>query len=60
MQSHGGAKIDFLSTHPSEDSRIDLLQLQKPQAYAIYKRTRVDGTATDAKDFANTKPPVSK
>ena len=60
MQSQGGAKIEFLSTHPSEDTRIELLQQQMPQAYAIYKRTRVDGTATDAKDFANTKPPVSK
>jgi hypothetical protein len=28
-----------------------------PQAYAIYQRTRVDGTATDAKDFVDTKPP---
>lgn len=60
MQSQGGAKIEFLSTHPSEDTRIELLQQQMPQAYAIYKRTRVDGTATDAKDFANTKQPVSK
>jgi predicted Zn-dependent protease len=60
MQSQGGAKIEFLSTHPSEDTRIELMQQQMPQAYAIYKRTRVDGTATDAKDFANTKPPVSK
>ena len=60
MQSQGGAKIEFLSTHPSEGTRIELLQQQMPQAYAIYKRTRVDGTATDAKDFANTKPPSSK
>ena len=60
MQSQGGAKIEFLSTHPSEGTRIELLQQQMPQAYAIYKRTRVDGTATDAKDFANTKPPASK
>jgi predicted Zn-dependent protease len=60
MQSQGGAKVEFLSTHPSEDTRIELLQQQMPQAYAIYKRTRVDGTATDAKDFANIKPPVSK
>ena len=60
MQSQGGAKIEFLSTHPSEDTRIELLQQQMPQAYAIYKRTRVDGTATEAKDFANTKSPASK
>lgn len=60
MQSQGGAKIEFLSTHPSEDTRIELLQQEMPQAYAIYKRTRVDGTASDAKDFANTKPPASK
>ena len=60
MQSQGGAKIEFLSTHPSEDTRIELLQQQMPQAYAIYKRTRVDGTATEAKDFANTKPQTSK
>ena len=60
MQSQGGAKIEFLSTHPNDNTRIELLQQQMPQAYAIYKRTRVDGTATDAKDFANTKPPVSK
>lgn len=60
MQSQGEAKIEFLSTHPSEDTRIELLQQQMPQAYAMYKRTRVDGTATDVKDFANTKPPASK
>ena len=39
---------------------FDLLQQEMPQAYAIYKRTRVDGTASDAKDFADTKPPASK
>ena len=60
MQSQGGAKIEFLSTHPSEDTRIELLQQQMPQAYAIYKRTRVDETSTEAKDFANTKPQTSK
>jgi predicted Zn-dependent protease len=60
MQSQGEAKIEFLSTHPSEDTRIELLQQQMSQAYAMYKRTRVDGTATDVKDFANTKPPASK
>ena len=60
MQSQGGAKIEFLSTHPSEGTRIELLQQEMPQAYAIYKRTRVDGTATDAKDVATTKPPTSK
>ncbi len=60
MQSQGGSAIEFLSTHPSEGTRIELLQEQMPQAYALYKRTRVDGTATDAKNFANTKPPASK
>ena len=60
MQSQGGAKIEFLSTHPSEGTRIELLQQEMPQAYAIYKRTRVDETSTEAKDFANTKPQTSK
>jgi len=38
MQAHGGGNFEFLSTHPSEGTRIERLQALMPQASAIYQR----------------------
>jgi len=38
MQSRGSGGVEFLSTHPSEDTRIERLQRLMPQAAAIYQR----------------------
>ena len=36
--STGGAKVEFLSTHPSDASRIAELQKRLPEAMSYYKR----------------------
>ena len=42
QQSGGGGQAEFLSTHPSHDTRIDQLKEWMPEAMAIYeKRTPV-------------------
>lgn len=41
--SGGGGPPEFLSTHPSEDTRIGRLQEQMPQAMESYERARFDG-----------------
>lgn len=38
MQARGGGSVEFLSTHPSEDTRLERLQRLMPQAAAIYQR----------------------
>jgi len=46
MQSQNGGSIEFLSTHPSESTRIERLQALMPQATAIWQRARADVPAT--------------
>jgi predicted Zn-dependent protease len=46
MQSQNGGSIEFLSTHPSESTRIERLQALMPQATAIWQRARADAQAT--------------
>jgi predicted Zn-dependent protease len=41
--SGGGGPPEFLSTHPSEQTRISRLQDQMPQALEKYERARFDG-----------------
>jgi len=48
MQSQNGGSIEFLSTHPSEDTRIERLQALMPQATAIWQRARADAPAANA------------
>ncbi len=40
MQARGGGTPEWLSTHPSEGTRIERLQEEMPQAYAIYQATK--------------------
>jgi predicted Zn-dependent protease len=46
MQSQNGGSIEFLSTHPSESTRIERLQALMPQASAIWQRARAGAPAT--------------
>jgi predicted Zn-dependent protease len=48
MQSQNGGSIEFLSTHPSESTRIERLQALMPQATAIWQRARADAPAANA------------
>jgi predicted Zn-dependent protease len=48
MQSQNGGSIEFLSTHPSESTRIERLQALMPQATAIWQRARADAPAASA------------
>ena len=44
MQAAGGGKPpEFLSTHPSSDSRITALQKQMPEAMRLYEQARARG-----------------
>lgn len=56
MQSQGGAPLEFLSTHPSEGTRIERLQALMPQANAIWQRAR-SGAAPAATSAAPRSPP---
>ena len=40
MQANGGGQPEWLSTHPSEGTRIERLQKLMPQATAIYQRAQ--------------------
>ena len=56
MQSQGGSPPEFLSTHPSESTRIERLQALMPQATAIWQRARVDAAAPAATSAAPRSP----
>lgn len=44
MKAAGGGKPpEFLSTHPSSDTRIESLQGQMPQAMGLYEQSRAQG-----------------
>jgi predicted Zn-dependent protease len=44
MKAAGGGGVpEFLSTHPSHETRIDQLQRAMPEAYALYERAKTSG-----------------
>lgn len=45
MQANGGGQPEWLSTHPSESTRIERLQKLMPQATAIYQRAQQNAPA---------------
>ena len=53
MQSRGGGPPEFLSTHPSEGTRIERLQALMPQAYQLYKRSTANDAAAPATSAAS-------
>lgn len=53
MQSRGGSPPEFLSTHPSEGTRIERLQALMPQAHQLYKRSAASGAAAPATNAAS-------
>jgi predicted Zn-dependent protease len=53
MQSRGGSPPEFLSTHPSEGTRIERLQALMPQAHQLYKRSAASGAAAPATSAAS-------
>ena len=55
MQSRGGGPPEFLSTHPSEGTRIERLQALMPQAYELYKRSQGGAAASPATSGAATR-----
>jgi predicted Zn-dependent protease len=52
MQAGGASPPEFLSTHPSESTRIERLQSLMPQATAVWQRARADAAATGATSVA--------
>jgi len=52
MQANGGAPPEWLSTHPSESTRIERLQALMPQATAIWQRAKLDAAAPGATSAA--------
>jgi len=48
MQANGGGQPEWLSTHPSEGTRIERLQKLMPQATAIYQRAQQNTPAAPA------------
>jgi predicted Zn-dependent protease len=57
MQSQGGSPPEFLSTHPSESTRIERLQALMPQATAIWQRAKANAAAPGATSAAPRSPP---
>ncbi|MCE9620103.1 MAG: M48 family metallopeptidase [Planctomycetes bacterium] len=59
MQSRGGTTFEWLSTHPSEGTRIERLQEEMPEAYAIYKKTQGEKSSAAPTAPAGTPAPAS-